>query len=55
MPHINLNLPFNSIKKYLTRVMYRKFERSFDPNNSCTFHFVCPCSLCHQIPTYNFL
>ena len=54
MLYVNLNLPFNSINKYLIRVMHRKFERTFDPNNTCTFHFVCPCSHCHQFPTYNF-
>jgi hypothetical protein len=48
MPFINLHLPFHSIKKYLIKIFYIKFNANFNPNCTCTFHVVCPCSQCHS-------
>ena len=50
MPTINTELPFDSIKSFMISTMRAKFINTFDPSNTCTFHFVCPCSNCHLIP-----
>ena len=49
LPHINLDLPFNAIKHLIIKFMWDQFTTNFDPSNTCTFHFVCPCSQCQLL------
>ena len=46
VPSINLNLSFTSIKSSLKLFFWNHFVNNFDPNNSCTLHFLCPCHKC---------
>ena len=46
---VDLNQSFHTIKHHLINLLWRKFETSFDPDNICSFHFVCPCNKCHHI------
>jgi hypothetical protein len=43
---INLANFFASIKKRVRDHLIHQFIQDFDPQNMCTFHFVCPCSGC---------
>ena len=46
LPPIDLNSSFTSIKLYLKLFFWNHFVSNFDPNNSCTLHFLCPCPKC---------
>ena len=46
LPPIDLNSSFTSIKLYLKLFIWNHFVSNFDPNNSCTLHFLCPCPKC---------
>ena len=43
LPPIDLNLSFTPIKLYLKLFLWNHFVSNFNPNNSCTLHFLCPC------------
>ena len=49
LPYIDMNLPHITIKNKLTRYFWSHFLDNFDINNSCTFHFCCPCSNCTNL------
>ena len=49
LPYINLHLPFDKIRQHIIKEMHWKFKETFDPNISCTFHYVCPCPHCHVV------
>ena len=40
----NCNLQIATIKEHLKTFMLNHFLANFDLNNSCTLHFLCPCS-----------
>ena len=51
LPVVNLNLSIDTIKKRLRRTfLFDYFVTNFDPTNSSTFHFLCPCSRCQSLP-----
>ena len=39
-----------SIKTKLFEMFWLHFQSHFDPDNSCTFHYLCPCSSCSKLP-----
>ena len=43
---IDLTKSFVTIKKRVRDHLIQNFLQNFDPQNTCTFHFVCPCSKC---------
>ena len=43
---IDLNLSAQSNKSRLRSFLWEHFEKNFDSNNLCSFHFVCPCYKC---------
>ena len=52
--HLSLTLP--AIKIQLSEFIWSPFLTHFDSTQPCTFHFVCACSRCHQVPIkVNFL
>ena len=56
LPVINLNLSIDIIKKRLRSFLFSHFITNFDPANSCTLHFLCPCSRCQSLlqpPNFN--
>ena len=54
LPSIDLNLSYLTIKRQLTQILWNYFLNNFNSNNTCSFHFCCPCSNCtnttHPIP-----
>ena len=45
---INLTNSFASInlKRWVRDYLIQHFIQNFDPQNTCSFHFICPCSGC---------
>ena len=50
LPPIDLNLSSSTIKSHITKFFWSYFISHFDSNNSCTYHFLCPCSKCTTSP-----
>ena len=46
LPEINLESSVAYTKVYLTKILWNHFLHSFDPDNTCSYHFCCPCSSC---------
>ena len=38
------------IKRKLQSFLWNHFIDHFDPNNPCSFHFICPCAKCSLLP-----
>ena len=49
LPPINLNHSIPTNKRHITRVLWEKVIMNFQSNDSCTFHFLCPCSKCASL------
>ena len=49
LPQVDLGSSVESIKSHLQAFLFVHFRKNFDPNNSCTSHFMCPCSKCGNI------
>ena len=47
LPQINLSLPYINIKKFIYSYFWNHFTVHFNPTNPCSFHYLCPCSICH--------
>ena len=43
---LDLESSLNTNKTHLTKYLWKHFMENFDPNNLCTFHFLCPCYKC---------
>ena len=50
LPVINLTLPTSTILTRLKTYFWKHFIEHFDSSNPCTFHLLCPCSRCSNIP-----
>jgi len=50
LPIINCDLNISTIKYKLINFLWSYFKLNFDPDNACTFSFVCPCSNCNKSP-----
>ncbi len=48
IPHelLDLQLTTSTIKSRLRLYFWDHFKQNFNPDNLCTFHFVCPCHMC---------
>lgn len=49
VPVIDLSLSLSTIRRHLCQHLWIHFTRNFDPNNTCTFHVICPCCNCHHL------
>ena len=49
LPQVDLGSSVESIKSRLQAFLFIHFRKNFDPNNSCTTHFMCPCSKCGNV------
>ena len=55
LPVINTNLSIAAIKTKLKKFIWNHFVTHFDDDNHCTYHYLCPCSKCHDLsPPSNF-
>ena len=43
---IDLNQSIYSIKRQIISRLWLHFQTTFDPDNVCTYHFLCPCNKC---------
>ena len=48
--HLVVN--YVSIKKYLKIFMWNHFSNNFNSSHIHTFHFICPCSSCLNLPPF---
>ena len=49
LPVLDTNLSLPALKFHLAKFFWNHFLTHFDVNNTCTYHFVCPCSTCIQL------
>ena len=55
LPPINTDLSLSTIKSVIYNHFWNHFTEHFNTNNSCTYHFLCPCyNCCNFTPTPNF-
>ena len=47
LPPIYLDQSLLTIKSTIHNYLWHHFNEHFDPTNPCTFHFCCPCTICH--------
>ena len=47
LPVIDLSLSLPTIRSQLSKFLRERFLDSFDCNDPCTYHFLCPCAHCH--------
>ena len=50
LPIIDHNVNQATIKYKLTNFLWEHFKSNFNPDNACTFSFVCPCCNCNKSP-----
>lgn len=50
IPPVDVNLPISTIKATLRQYFKSHFMLHFDPNNTCSFHLLCPCHKCSKLP-----
>ena len=48
MPIIDINTSYTTLKSKLKSFLWNYFLTTFDKNNKCTLHFLCPCRTRHQ-------
>ena len=46
LPTIDLNQSIYSIKRRIIFRLWLHFQTTFDPENECNYHFLCPCNKC---------
>ena len=46
LPPVDLNQSLHTIKIKLKQTLRQHFHTHFNPDITCTFHFLCPCSKC---------
>lgn len=51
LPSIDISRPVSVTKHELKKFFHNHFLTYFDSNNSCTFHFLCPCCSCSSTPS----
>lgn len=51
LPSIDLSQSFPTIKHNLKSFFYNHFILHFDSDNSCSYHFLCPCVNCSSVPS----
>ena len=50
LPVIDIDLSIPTIKQKLKSFLWNHFITNFNPNQPCTWHYVCPCSNCITLP-----
>ena len=50
LPTLDTNLPLPAIKSRLRQFFWDNFMSNFDSNNTCSFHYLCPCPRCSHNP-----
>ena len=50
LPEIDLSRSIVSIKQFVTERLIDHFNDHFNPDDPCTYHFLCPCYRCSHFP-----
>ena len=50
LPPIDLDQPITSIKSTIYNHFWSHFLSHFNPDISCTYHYLCPCAKCASLP-----
>ena len=50
LPVMDMNKSYSSIKYSLKQFFWNVFISTFDPDQPCFYHFLCPCCKCSQLP-----
>ena len=50
LPPIDPSISVRTIKRLIIIHLTSHFTTHFDPHNTCTFHYLCPCNSCSLIP-----
>ena len=50
LPLLDISLSTTTIRAKLRKYLWNHFLTNFDPNNICTYHYVCPCLHCSKLP-----
>ena len=50
LPCIETDLSIATIRSKLHQFLWSKFITNFDPNDVCTYHYLCPCLTCSKLP-----
>ena len=55
LPLLDISQSISTIKTKLYQHFWDHFTANFDPDNLCSYHYLCPCANCSSLPvTYNF-
>ena len=55
LPLIDISQSLSTIKIKLYKHFWNHFMANFDPDNLCSYHYLCPCANCSSLPvSYNF-
>ena len=50
LPPVKISLSKETIKLHVKKTFWNHFIVHFDPNNVCSYHYVCPCFSCANLP-----
>ena len=50
LPLLDTSLSIPSIRARLRKHFWNHFVTNFDPNNLCSYHYLCPCLNCSKLP-----
>ena len=50
LPPLNLDASLSTLKSQVRNHLWNHFILHFDHRDSCSYHYLCPCSKCHFIP-----
>ena len=50
LPFLDITLSLSVIKSKLRAYFWDHFMLNFNSNNLCTYHYLCPCPKCSQLP-----
>ena len=50
LPPVYLSLPVSTIRSTIYKFLWSHFKTNFKSDNPCSYHFVCPCNKCTDIP-----
>ena len=54
LPPIDTGCSFISIKRHIFSIFWQYFSHSYSVDRPCTWHIVCPCSICSKLPSSSF-
>ena len=49
-PHLTFTSQFPPSRSKLRLFFWNQFLSKFDPYNTCTYHYLCPCQKCSKLP-----